>query len=291
MAHEEYKEALALDALDALDEEGRRALGAHLASCAECREESRELRDAASALAYTVAPVAPPPELRARIFERVRTLASESADVKRDGGGANSKQADVLSMPDPALRARNARARRPVWVTYGAIAAALVIAALGVALLVLWRENQQMRAEVARLRRSSTETTAELEHERTQLAREREMREVLTSPASRVAELSGTKMAAGASARFAFDRASGRAMLVAYNLPPAPAGKAYQLWFIKDGRKMPGGVFKTDERGRAAMSEQVPVEGRDASVFAVTLESEQGEVAPKGEIYLSGPAS
>ncbi|HEV2705178.1 MAG TPA: anti-sigma factor [Pyrinomonadaceae bacterium] len=291
MAHEEYKEALALDALDALDEEGRRTLGAHLASCAECRAELRELRDAASALAYTVAPVAPPPELRARIFERVHALASESSDGKTDGR-VNSKQADVLAMPDPSTRVRAAATtRRPAWVAYGAIAASLVIAALGVALLVLWRQNQEMRAQVARLAQSSSEVTAELERQRAELAREREMREVLTAPDSRVAELAGTKMAEGASARFALDRASGRAMLVAYNLPPAPAGKAYQLWFIKDGKKMPGGVFKTDERGRAAMSEQVPVEGRDASVFAVTLESEHGEVAPKGEIYLAGPAS
>jgi anti-sigma-K factor RskA len=291
MVHEEYKEALALDALGALDEEESRALSAHLASCAECREESRELRDAASALAYTVAPVAPPDELRARVFERVRALAVESSDENRDDS-PTAKTADVLPMPDPSTRVRAATTtRRPAWAMYGAIAAALVIAALGVWLFVLSQQNQEMRAELAQLRKSSTDANAELERQRAELAREREMREVLTAPGLRVAELAGTKMAEGASARFALDRASGRAMLVAYNLPPAPAGKAYQLWFIKDGKKMPGGVFKTDERGRADMSEQVPVEGRDASVFAVTLESEQGEATPKGEIYLASPAS
>ncbi|HEX8852700.1 MAG TPA: anti-sigma factor, partial [Pyrinomonadaceae bacterium] len=247
---------------------------------------------------YTVAPVAPPPELRARILEQVRGLATHSPDSQsqpsrsRDAdAAAQPERTGVLVMPDPSARVPTASARRPAWATYAALAASLVIVALGVALLFVWRQNQEMRQQVARLTQSSTETSRELERQRAELVREREMRELLTAPGSRMSELAGTKMAEGATARFALDHASGRAMLVAYNLPPAPAGKAYQLWFIKDGKKMPGGVFKTDERGRAAMSEQVPVEGRDASVFAVTLESEQGELEPKGEIYLAGRAS
>lgn len=81
-------------------------------------------------------------------------------------------------------------------------------------------------------------------------------------------------------------------MLFAYNLPPAPAGKAYQLWFIADLKHpVPGAVFNTDQQGRAVMRDQVPEAGRNASVFAVTLEPAGGVSAPTGEKYLLSPLS
>jgi hypothetical protein len=81
-------------------------------------------------------------------------------------------------------------------------------------------------------------------------------------------------------------------MLTAADLPPAPAGKAYQLWFIAEGKPpMPGSVFQPDARGHAEMHENIPPEGRTAAVFAVTLEPEGGTSAPTGEMYLKGSAS
>ena len=66
----------------------------------------------------------------------------------------------------------------------------------------------------------------------------------------------------------------------------APAGKAYQLWFIKDGKKMPGNVFKTDPSGSGTLKDQMPAEALSAVVFAITLEPENGVPAPTGAIYL-----
>ncbi|MDQ3804367.1 MAG: anti-sigma factor, partial [Acidobacteriota bacterium] len=103
------------------------------------------------------------------------------------------------------------------------------------------------------------------------------------------ASLAGTKTAPQASARVAYDRASGRALLLAYGLPPAPAGKAYQLWFIADGKPLPGGVFKTDDRGHARLSDRLPA--ATPAAFAVTLEEERGEQTPKGDMYLRSAAS
>ena len=300
MQHEEYKQALTLDALDALDRAERCALYEHLLLCRACRGEWHEMRDTAAALSYTVAPVAPPSELRARIFERVRNLgASElsGADLAVAEADDESprarppRRADVLAMPAPSERLAASAARGRAMFRYGALAASLVIAALGIALAVLWQQNRAMSVEVARRDERLNETRAKLAHEDEELAREREVRELLTAPESRIAQLSGTNLAQGANARFAYDSTTGRAMLVAYNLPPAPEGKAYQLWFIKGGKPLPGSVFKTDERGRASMREQVPAEGRDASIFAVTLEREQGEPSPKGAIYLQSPAT
>ncbi|HEX8423325.1 MAG TPA: anti-sigma factor, partial [Pyrinomonadaceae bacterium] len=105
--------------------------------------------------------------------------------------------------------------------------------------------------------------------------------------------LSGTKVAERARARLTFDARTGRAMLMAADLPPAPTGKAYQLWFIAEGKPpMPGSVFQPDARGHAEMHETIPPEGRsDAAVFAVTLEPAGGVSAPTGEMYLKSSAS
>jgi anti-sigma-K factor RskA len=80
-------------------------------------------------------------------------------------------------------------------------------------------------------------------------------------------------------------------MLMADNLPPAPAGKAYQLWFISGNKPVAGTVFTPDARGHAEVRDQAPAEGRDASIFAVTLEPSSGVSAPTGDKYLLGAAS
>lgn len=305
MEHDGYKEALALDALDALDEAERCALYEHLLTCSVCHDEWRTMRDTAAALAYSVAPARPPEELRARIFEAVRYLAAaatptgdgreRTARDATDGAAEAARQspraATTTTQRAASLAWPGAAARAQPMHKYGALAASLVAAALGIALALLWQQNRAMRDAVVRLTERSTETQTELAREREELAREREVRELLTAPAAHITELTGTSLAQRANARYAFDPTTGRALLVAYDLPPAPAGKAYQLWFIKGGKPMPGSVFQTDERGSVSLREQVPVEWRDASTFAVTLEREQGEAAPKGAIYLHSPAS
>ncbi|HWS52980.1 MAG TPA: zf-HC2 domain-containing protein, partial [Pyrinomonadaceae bacterium] len=78
MRHEDYRELLALEAAGAVDPSEVRALDAHLSTCAECRAELDSLRDAAAALARTVAPVAPPAHLRARVLEQVKALKAST---------------------------------------------------------------------------------------------------------------------------------------------------------------------------------------------------------------------
>ncbi|MBC7932186.1 MAG: anti-sigma factor, partial [Rubrivivax sp.] len=105
------------------------------------------------------------------------------------------------------------------------------------------------------------------------------------------AQLAGKEVAPGARAVVAYDRASGRAVLIANGLPPVPAGKAYQLWLIADGKPLPGGTFKADPEGRAHMSDRLPTGADAKAAFAVTLEREGGESAPKGAMYLLSSAS
>jgi anti-sigma-K factor RskA len=157
--------------------------------------------------------------------------------------------ANVLPFPSP---------RRKLWV---AIAAALFIALL-VSLFVLWQQNRELK-------------------------RENQLTKLITAPGSRIAELSGTSEAAGASAKIAYDT-TGRAILIASGLPRAPAGKEYQLWYIVGNKPLPGKTFVPDTSGNGTLEDHVPEAARSSTIFAITLEPAGGVRAPTGAIYLRG---
>ncbi|HEX8476514.1 MAG TPA: anti-sigma factor [Pyrinomonadaceae bacterium] len=311
MNHEDYKEMLPLDALGALDETAaQEELRAHISACPECRAELGEMHEVAAMLAHTVAPVKPSAHLRARIIEHIKTADAadgdspasnvlESRQTDEDAGNVvASRPTDEESDGDSNVvsfeKARDSRRHimlsRAAF-TSGAIAASLIIVALASALFVVWTNKKRTEGELASLSGRVSRTEEELARERQMLARERETTELLSAPDARMTALAGTESAPAAHATIAYDRRTGRALLLASGLPPAPAGKAYQLWFIAGGRPLPGRVFTTDNAGRATLRDQAPPEGLDTKIFAVTLEPAQGTREPTGAKYLVGNVS
>lgn len=281
LSHEEQKELLAAHALGALDAIETTRVEEHLETCAECRAEMEEWRDTAAALAYTVTAAEPGAAVRSRILESVRATDKPSTlkETVKGVGGPAAPASNVVRMSEASRFVRRSLA------VYGAIAASLIIVALAASLFITWQRLKETRTALARYERTISSLAKEV-------AEERAARELMTSPESRSATLAGTNMAPNASAQLAFDRRTGRAKLFAYNLPAAPAGKAYQLWFISNGKVMPGRVFTPDATGSAVMDEQVPVENLGTSpIFAVTLEPSGGVQTPTGEKYLLSPAS
>ena len=303
MRHEDYKQLLALEVVGALDGGERASLDEHLTACAECRGELRGLADAASALVYTVAPVQPAPELRSNILARVRAMGPpEVREAPAQAAGLREVPSDSRAAAEATGARAAARPSRELlrglslwqllaWrpaLGFGAAAAAAAVLLLGLASLTLWNRNRTLGAEVARLYGQLREAQGELAGQREQLASARNIDELLASPGVRVAELAGQKPAPQAHATLAYDRGTGRAVIMATGLPPCPAGHAYQLWLIADNKPLPGGTFKADAEGRARMSDRLPP-GFASPAFAVTLEREGGVRAPEGDIYL-GPA-
>jgi anti-sigma-K factor RskA len=301
MRHEDYKQLLALEAVGALDREERARLEEHLPSCAECGEELRELREAAASLLYTVAPVQPAPELRAGVLARVRGVDPSEVFVDPSEVAAPSKAVDPSEAFGRAQTPASPRDLRTLlrdlslwqllaWrpaLGFGAAAAAVAVVLLGFTSLALWNRTRSLRAEVATLSGRLREAQGEITGQREQLASARDVDELLASPAVRVAEMAGKKPAPQAHAMLAYDRSTGRAVVMASGLPPCPEGHAYQLWLIADDKPLPGGTFKTDAQGRARMSDRLPP-NHAAPTFAVTLEREGGVPAPEGEVFLLG---
>jgi anti-sigma-K factor RskA len=287
--HEGYKEVLPLHALDALEAEEARALEAHLATCAQCRTELDEWRETAAALAYSAASVEPSAQLRARLLESVREhpQSSNIKSVESEGLVSSTPSKVVDWRPSPR------RLWSPAWKA-GAIAASILSVALLIGLLLLWNRNSAMRTEIARLSSRVNKLQGELQRERESkeliATRARQDLETILN-ASTVATLKGTEVAPQAHARLAYDPHTGRAVLLADNLPPAPVGFAYQLWFIAGDKPLPGTVFTPDAGGHAEVRDQAPAAGRNATVFAVTLEPSGGVSTPTGDKYLLGAAS
>ncbi len=298
MEHEDYKELVGLEALGALAADESVALAAHLSTCAGCRAELDELRETAAALVYTVAPVAPPASLRALVLDSVSKI-NRQVSSDETGGDAGRSETRESSNTIHAGDARTPLDEYGVWqllaahpaLRYGTLAAALVLFALAATSGVLWSRNRELRAEVARMETDANRMQEELTRGQQELVRAHEIEEVVTTPDAPVTVLAGTKEAPQARARLVYDKGTGRAFLATTNLPPAPAGKEYQLWYIAGGVPLPGGVFNTDARGRAVLRDFVPVAGRNASLFAITLEPTGGLPAPTGAKFLLGAAA
>ncbi|HLM24722.1 MAG TPA: anti-sigma factor [Pyrinomonadaceae bacterium] len=244
MVHEEYKEMIPARALSALDAAEARALNEHLENCAECQKELEDWQATAATLAVTADPVEPSPAVRERILSEARK--------------------DLL--PAEVLPFRSTP--RNIWSSFGslgAMAAVVLLTALIVGLVVMWRQNRAMQDE---------------------LAQSNEFVELVTTPGARLNELKGIDLGADATASLAYDR-NGHAMLMANKLPSPPQGKAYQLWFIVGNKPpMPGKTFSPDNTGKGRLKDQMPREAMDSAIFAITVEPEGGVSAPTGPIYL-----
>jgi anti-sigma-K factor RskA len=281
MTHEDYQELLAANALTALDADDARALSTHLESCAACRSEMSEWEDTAALLALDAKSLEPSAQVRERILARVR--AENRADKfagNRLGSTASADHASGASQREGNVLAFAARPKK-IWESlgsFGAMAAAVILAALIISLVVIWQQNRTTQKELARLSAEMNQAREQLDHERAVVA-------LLTSPDARMAKLTGTNMAPDAHAMLAYDR-NGRAMLMAKGLPAAPTGMAYQLWYIVGNKPMPGKVFKTESSGEGTLQDDIPAEAMNAAVFAVTLEPENGVRAPTGATYL-----
>jgi hypothetical protein len=76
-------------------------------------------------------------------------------------------------------------------------------------------------------------------------------------------------------------------LLISGDLKPAPPGKAYQMWILKDGKAKPAGMFQSAPDGSAMHARQGAMADTDA--VAVTLENEAGADQPTSPPLFAAP--
>jgi anti-sigma-K factor RskA len=251
--HEQFAEDLALHALGSLQGNELVALEAHLHGCADCRGELELLRGDMALLAMSTAGSAPPRHARQRLVDAVAR--------------------------EPRHIPSSARASRGFW----DLAPWFATAAAAVMIVLLLRQNSELKSSIAALDIVFTDQKA-------QLQQAEDVVETFTAQESQQVTLVAAKNAPQPQGKTFYLRDKGRLIFLANNLPQLPPEKIYELWLIpKTGAPIAAGLFKPDTHGSASVvNPPLPV-GVEAKTFAVTLEPESGShEAPRGTAVIVG---
>jgi anti-sigma-K factor RskA len=254
MSHEPFDTHAAAYALGALDGQDLAEFEAHLAhGCDQCVALLREVEESLAALALQAAPAMPPPEVKAALMRR---LAPAPVSIERP---------------------------RQRWLPWAAFAAAAMLLAVLSALLVTGHDEERMASlerEVSALREQVRRQEASLREG----ALPAGALALLADPVTTLVTLRGAGPSPDATGRVVWHEREG-GWLIASNLPPAEAGKTYELWTIRGGKPAPAGLFEVDRSGVAVR--RVEPAGGPVDVFAVTLEPAGGVASPTGPIVLA----
>lgn len=240
-------------ALGALGPGEAQAFEAHLATCMHCPEAVRELRELTALLAEAAPRAVPRPELRGRLLARVR-------EEKR------------LVTP--------LRSRWTLWLAWAAAVAGLMFG--GVQSVRLARLSWRVSALADSLSQREARVV-ELERQRSAVLDASTALYRLSATADTIRRATGP---AGAQVFWSRDRQ--RWLVHAFNLPPLPEGRAYQLWYVTVEAKISAGLLDPDPEGHAVLVVDVPVPARAATLAAVSIEPAGGSAQPTGPIVLAG---
>jgi anti-sigma-K factor RskA len=249
-------------ALGALSPEETRAFEAYLATSSDARREVAELRETAALLAVAGPEVHPGPELRRRVLDAV----------------AASKVAELPARAAPA----RATSRRPLLPRLAFAAAVLLAVGLGLRVRSLSTALAARDSTIADQHRALAEQGS-------QLAAREKVVAALLEPGVQLVQL--TKQGdPDPRIQLYWNRARNTAVVSASKLKPAPAGRTYQLWFIRDGKPVPSVTFNVAPAGDALVSDVTVPTGGEISAAAITEEPMGGSQQPTTPILLVGAA-
>ncbi len=217
------EDELDLYALGALDPAVHAQIAAHIDVCTLCQLALSERQKIVEALAWTAPQYDPPADLRDRLLRRIQGQATQQAPAA-DAARATERAQAIAALP-PTIPA-SARGPRPQLWLRGLAAASLALAVAFGGLS--WRLSQELTSS------------------RAAAAQQQQVIATLQANGSRLVRLTDTTAATGSNVRLLLDPSRPQAFLMASDLAALPAGRAYELWLIKDQaancrRRLPGG--------------------------------------------------
>jgi anti-sigma-K factor RskA len=250
---DDLQERASLYAAGAMTDSERLEYARHLDEdqCSVCQAEVKELQSAMSMLAFSVPSTSPSATVKVRLMQQAR-------------------QTVPVSQPRPA------GFRWLQWTT-----AIIALTSVAVA-LSLMRTNTELRRETDALKSRIARLEVQLGEQQTIIA-------TLTRAGVRVVDLAGQGTNTQASGRIFWDQSRKQWLFSVRNLPPAPADKSYQLWFVpKKGSPISARVFNTEADGSITVEVPVPDNVTDLNAAAVTTEPFGGQPQPTGPFALLG---
>jgi anti-sigma-K factor RskA len=286
---EEIQETAALYALGALSQQEARAFDLHLMEgCEVCKAELTQFDQVTSVLGSATLPVTPSAYLRDLLTVR----------IEKEAARPRSASGSVVAFPEKRSAAKKLLGRVPSGsaLVPWAVAAALLIAFAYT--FISWRsERQSMHSTLDQERAQRYKYSDENASLKDQINKETELstelaqiNAVLSSPQYKVLYLSGQGPSPEATARVYWDIRGSRWVVTA-NLPPAPQGKIYQLWFVTSAAKVSAGLIKPDKTGHGFAVLAYPPTLPRVQKTAITLEPDGGSPQPTSDIYAIGNVS
>jgi hypothetical protein len=283
---QESQEQAALCALGALSQHEARAFAAHVREgCTVCEQDLNQFERAVGVLASVVEPATPPAYLRDLLTARIKREHTEQP-----------LPAPVIPFPErpgSSLREQPRPASTSFRILLPWAAAAALLIAFGFS-LTMWRtEHRALQEESERTRDAlsgNIKLKAQLDKETASSTELAEINSVLSSTQWRIIPLAGQEPAPDSSAKIYWD-VPGKRWVVTVDLPPAPEGKVYQLWFVTPEAKVSAGLISPDTTGHGFAVIQYPSNLDQLAAAAITLEPEGGSEQPTMPIYAMGKTS
>lgn len=282
--HEDIRNDLPLYALDALDADERRAIEQHLAEgCDSCERDLQEWREIV-ALVSLETPEAAPADLKQKLLARVRNEAV-GTPARQPGTVARRRIGWAVPLALAALALLAFATYREISFRAERAQQTLVVAGLQ-------RDLEAARGDLAKVSEALAARENDITSLRAALANAQESLSILQARGLSLVALRETKDAPPAEGHVLLSPPTGRALFYAFDLPPVPADKTYELWWIteKEG-PVQAGLFHPDERGLGRVVATVPANAGAIQAAAVTVEKAGGVPKPQGPMVLIGSAA
>src|SRR5688572_26834241 len=276
-ATEDLQIRAAAYALGTMSQHEARVFEGHLnEGCAVCRAELQQFEKVTGELGHAATSVKPPAYVRDLLLARV------AREPRIPPAPAHLK---VITTPArPADRPSPLRIHLP-W----ALAASLAVVSL-VAIMAKYQAEQTLSSQEGKARADQIlmdHLQATVESDRIKRVELELMNTVLKTAGAQRIPMEAQPPAPGSSAEILWDTQNSR-WIVSANLPPAPSGKIYQLWFVTPAAKISAGLIRTDPTGHGFEVFEVPPNIGKVAAAAITLEPTGGSAQPTMPIYTLG---
>lgn len=256
--------------LGALPPNEMAAIEKHLSTeCGACLQEIKELQEVLASLACSTPLATPSDQVRQKLMARAQSEIRPQKPLK------------LVPMP------KRAWYKTPLNLL-GKVAAALIVLVVLAETVLLVHINKKARLtkELAQVQEQKIQV---LQTELSQ--KQKDISNIESSiKTSRKMVALDSKLISNASGKAFWDTDQNDWRFYISDLPNAPKGRVYQLWFITDKQELiSGGTFQTNEKGFMELRLATPRNCKNIFEVAISLEPEGGSQTPTGAIYLSGP--